>query len=331
MADRTRCRRLQKVLPFRSPADDTSTPLLSIYTSRGCCCVSCSLTMSTPRWGVKRPLSSALSLVAAPPTSSAQQLTASFKSASPPPSSAAQLARCYPPDPAVYQSAVRSFYHSYRDVTSLWRQCNIDCTAAGQSVANGCLQLTEQCGSASGDWGIFARHPAVRQAVERETQKQIRSASDEANRCMTDLLDCYATLQSATCSLHSQHDQWINTAVLAASHTDLSEQQADDWLSCPLFDRGSCSMSDFLGLADELLAMHRKELTLKQAMLTHMLEIAQQGAADGSGGAASDMRSMLEQYMSCWTLEPFLQAVRMEEIDRVWQTECPAVATGSLT
>ena len=27
--------------------------------------------------------------------------------------------------------------------------------------------------------------------------------------------------------------------------------------------------------------------------------------------------------MSCWTLEPFLQAERIEEIGRVWQTECP--------
>jgi len=278
--------------------------------------------MSTPRSTVKRPLSSALSLAATPSTSSATKLSAAASKSTPLPTSAAQLARCYPPDPAVHQSAVRSFYHSYRDVASLWRQCNLDCTACVQSVSNQWLQLSEH---ASGDWGVFAQQPAVRQAVERETRKQILSSSDAARRCMSDLTECYATLQSVTRSLHAQHDRWVNTAAVAAAGEELSEQQAEEWLGCPLFDRGSCSMTDFLAMADELLAMYRKELALKQSMLAHILDMPV------SGSSVSDVRAVLEQYMSCWTLEPFLQAARMEEIGRVWQTECPAVATGAAT
>ena len=289
--------------------------------------------MSTPRSHARRPLSSALSLAATPSTSSASKLTTAAKSASSPPTFTAQLARCYPPDPAVYQSAVRSFYHGYRDVVSVWRQCNIDCTAAVQSVANGWLQLAEQCGPAGGDWGVFTQQPAVRQAVERETRRQMRAASESANAHLSELVECYSTLLSLTRSLHSAHDSWINTAVAslaASSDGQLSEQQAsDEWLSCPLFERGSRALSDFLPLADELLAMHRKELALKQAMLAHTVELAQQTGAESGG--VSDTRAVLEQYMSCWTLEPFLQAERIEEIGRVWQTECPATATGSST
>lgn len=213
----------------------------------------------------------------------------------------------------------------------MWRQCNLDCTSAVQSVANHWLQLAEQCGATGANsWGVFAQQPAVKQAVERETRRQIRSASDQAARCMTDLVDCYATLQSLTHSLHSQHDLWINALSTSAAHSELSEQQADDSLSCPLFDRGTCSMSDFVAMADELLAMLRKELTLKQAMMEHKMEIVLQ-TADAADSSVSDTRAVLEQYMSCWTLEPFLQAERIEEIGRVWQTECPAVATGAAT
>ena len=287
--------------------------------------------MTTPRSHVKRPLSSALALATPSSASSASRLSATSKATPPPPNTAARLARCYPPDPAVYQSAVRCFYRDYRQVAAVWRQCNVDCTAAVQSMANGWLQLAEQCGAAGADWGVFAQQPAVRQAVERETQKQIHSASEAATRCMADLLDCYTTLAALAHSLHSGHDDWLNAAVLSVAGVESSEQQTDERLSCPLFDRGSCSFSDFLPMADELLAMHRKELTLKQSMLAHTVEIAAQSATTVAGGSVSDVRAVLEQYLSCWTLEPFLQAERIEHIARVWQTDCPAVATGSST
>ena len=284
-------------------------------------------TMSTPRSHVRRPLSSALSLATAPASTSS---SSAFKAASPQPTSTSRLARCYPPSPAVHQSSVRSFYQHYRDVAAVWRQCNLDCTAAVQSIANSWLQLAEQCHAASGDWGVFAQQPAVRQAVERQTRQQLHNAIDEATERMSELTDCYATLQSASRSLHSQHEQWLN-AVLAATDERQSEQQAEDWLSCPLFDRGSCSMSAFLPLADELLAMYRKELTLKQATLAHIVDIARQTSTvtAASTDSVSATRVVLEQYMSCWTLEPFLQAEHIEEIGRVWQSECPTVATGA--
>ena len=212
----------------------------------------------------------------------------------------------------------------------MWRQCNIECTAAVQSVANGWLQLAEQCGgggsgsgmggAAGSDWGVFNRHPAVRQAVERETRAQMRRASEAADRHMLELVDCYSTLLALTASLHAAHDQWMN----AAASVSAGGQQ--DWLSCPLFERGSCPLSAFPAMADTLLAMYRKELALKRAMMAH---IEQQTVADTGGG--SDTRAVLEQYMVCWTLEPFLQAERIEEIGRVWQTECPAIAIGAAT
>ena len=283
--------------------------------------------MSTPRSHVKRALAPALSTAPAP--SSATKPTSATKSAPLASSTAARLARCYPPDPTVYQSAVRSFYHNYREVVALWRQCNLSCTAAVQSVSNGCLQLIEGAGQ---DWGVFAQQPAVRQAVEREARKQIRKAQEEAEDCMSELLDSYSALHDSTRALQSRHDEWLNTAAsIAAAGAELSEEQADEWLGCPLFERGNCAMSEFVAMADELLAMHRKELALKRTMLQHVASIAAQqtGANASAAGGVSELRVVLEQYMSCWTLEPFLHAERIEEIARIWQTECPAVATGA--
>ena len=211
------------------------------------------------------------------------------------------------------QAIVRSSYFSYTQAASAWSQCSGELVQRVQTLSNRWLSLAD---SADGNWGALSS-AAIQDALWREErwrmQKELRAIDD----VMSDLTSCYEAMQAASSSLRAAYHADVNNRLAPLSSSSPALSSAT--LSTPLFSGGTLPLSSFPTLLAELTAMHRRELTLKTALLAHLATVV---TADSTSIIPS-MRATLEVHLSCWVLEPFLLTARLDEIKRIYESECP--------
>jgi hypothetical protein len=124
----------------------------------------------------------------------------------------------------------------------------------------------------------------------------------------------YAALADSAAALRTAFHSLINADEGAGEEPQRLQGKAEDTAAAAVF-----SMSQLVAWSQEVAAMYRKELTMRCCLTQHLR------LALDSRQSHSLSRSTAALYLSCCTLQPFMQTQRLADIQRSWQHESDAL------
>jgi len=153
--------------------------------------------------------------------------------------------------------------------------------------------------SQSLDWGFLSNQQQLRSKLFNQLHHHRHQLLHQLEASVTDL--------------HHLYQQLHNKQQLLQSHWE------SDWNEELLIDfNKSSSVSLLIRSAAELTRMYRQELTLKSTILS---QLKQQFASSSPSTDPLFSSDLLDEFLSCWLLEPFLVTARISEIDKIWKSE----------